>query len=814
MKRILAATALLATVACARDPARRNAVTLAQVTQAFRAGTFENAQAIAERGLASAPPGSTWAWTLRLYRGEILIRRGKLAEAAPELTASLPPDPAFDPLRARQKYLAALMLLGQKNVDLEGALSALGEARRLAPAESELQLEIGSQEGQVLARLGRPREAEQTLDAVIHQAEARGDRFMQAHGWNNLGMVALTRGRWDEAVTRFDRVLSFADLEQTTVFAAALINAGACYARLGEFDRALKFQQRAVAYHADHGPPVSHVSALGEIGNTYVQQGEPEAALPYYQKALAVARDANVPAAVWAGNLAAAQIDLGRWDEAERFNDEAKRLKAVQHLRTTAYNDLNTAEIALGRGRLDEADRRFQDLLGDPAVDVEVRWQVQAGLAKIALARARPAEAGRHFEAALGSIEQTQTNLIKTDFRLTFLTRLIAFYQSYIDALVDQGKVERALEIADSSRGRVLATRTNWPAPPKATAAAMRQVAARSQAVLLSYWLGRERSYLWVIGPGGIHLVRLPAAAEIAALVRQYNSVIGDALADPLASSGNAGDRLYDLLIKPASAWLTRGSRVILVADGALHGLNFETLPVAGATRHYWIEDVELQTAPGLSMLTAPRPRPAGPPSLLLIGDPVPPPAEFPPLKYASTEIANIASHFSNAAVIYTGAQASPAAYMGATPGRFRLVHFATHASANLESPLDSAVILSGPEAAFKLYARDVADVPLRAELVTVSACRSAGERIYTGEGLVGFAWAFLRAGSSRVIAGLWDVDDRSTSELMDQLYAGLAAGHSPAQALRAAKLALLTRGANYRKPYYWGPFQLFTVVP
>jgi CHAT domain-containing protein len=48
----------------------------------------------------------------------------------------------------------------------------------------------------------------------------------------------------------------------------------------------------------------------------------------------------------------------------------------------------------------------------------------------------------------------------------------------------------------------------------------------------------------------------------------------------------------------------------------------------------------------------------------------------------------------------------------------------------------------------------------------------------------------------------------------MDRLYSGLAAGRPPAQALRAAKLALLTTGANYRKPYYWGPFQLFTVVP
>jgi CHAT domain-containing protein len=140
------------------------------------------------------------------------------------------------------------------------------------------------------------------------------------------------------------------------------------------------------------------------------------------------------------------------------------------------------------------------------------------------------------------------------------------------------------------------------------------------------------------------------------------------------------------------------------------------------------------------------------------------------------------------------------------------MIHFTTHAAANTESPLDSAVILSGPPDGFRLYARDVAGLPLGAELVTVSACRSAGERAYSGEGLVGFAWAFLRAGSRRVVAGLWDVDDRSTAGLMDAFYGRLAAGERPARALRLAKLSML--GGEFAQPYYWGPFQIFTVSP
>jgi CHAT domain-containing protein len=175
----------------------------------------------------------------------------------------------------------------------------------------------------------------------------------------------------------------------------------------------------------------------------------------------------------------------------------------------------------------------------------------------------------------------------------------------------------------------------------------------------------------------------------------------------------------------------------------------------------------------------------------------------------------SIVRHFGGqTARSYSGAQASPAAFREAAPEQFSLVHFTAHATANRVSPLDSAVILSGPDDRFKLYARDVAELPLRAELVTVSACRSAGERVYSGEGLVGFAWAFLRAGARRVIAGLWDVDDRSTAELMDRLYARLAAGESPPRALRQAKLALMSQGGVAAKPYYWAPFQVFTVSP
>jgi CHAT domain-containing protein/tetratricopeptide (TPR) repeat protein len=794
---------------------RRLAAIFDQATFAARSDDLLQARSLAERGETLARSDPEWEWRFRLLRGEILLLQRQPAEVLPLIDAPLPAGPAFDPLRARQKYLAALVQRSQNH--FADALATLESARRLAPGAREVQFDVEWLDGQLRLRLGRWADAERRLTAFIAEAAAAGDRFQQARALNDLGMGSFVRGRWDEALPRFQRVLAFQDLEPLSIYAAALLNAGMCYARLGEFDRAVEAQRRSVRLQADRGRHAHLAQALGELGTTLLQQGDPQQALPYLRQALAAASESNLQAdaAVWAGNIASANIDQRDWDAAERFNDEAKRLRAANRTGSLASNTLNAAQIAQGRGRLDEAVRLFDEALSDADAHPYVRWSAHAGLAGIAIASAQPDRAARHFEAALEIIEKTRSELLKTDYKLTFLTRLIQFYQSYVDALVDQGRVERALEVSESSRGRVLGERNGLSPATPVSAAALRRIAARSRAVLLSYWLGPARSYVWVVAPGGVTCLRLPPSNEIAALVRQYQATITNSFADPLAATGTAGDRLYQLLVEPLSRWIPSGSRIVIAADGALHGLNFETLPVPAAPRHYWIDDVEIETAPALSMLADPAAPSDEAPSLLLFGDPPPRAPEFPALRYAAAEISSVSSHFpSQSLASYVGGRASPAAYKAAAPDRFTFVHFTAHAAANFSSPLDSAVILSGPNEAYKLYARDVADVPLRAELVTVSACRSAGERAYSGEGLVGFAWAFLRAGARRVIAGLWDVDDRSTAEMMDSLYAHIAAGDSVPHALRAAKLALLAKGGTYRKPYYWAPFQVFTVVP
>jgi CHAT domain-containing protein len=197
--------------------------------------------------------------------------------------------------------------------------------------------------------------------------------------------------------------------------------------------------------------------------------------------------------------------------------------------------------------------------------------------------------------------------------------------------------------------------------------------------------------------------------------------------------------------------------------------------------------------------------------SLLLIGAPDYRGTSYEPLKGAEGEIQHIQTRFSAAnPVVRTGAAATPAAYRDAKPGQFRLIHFAAHAEANEQRPLESVVILSHQGDSYRLYARDVIEIPIHADLVTLSACHSAGTKTYAGEGLMGFAWAFLGAGAQAVVAGLWNASDDSTEPLMDKFYEGLAARQDPVSALHHAKLAVLKDYKRFHKPFYWAPFQVY----
>ena len=89
------------------------------------------------------------------------------------------------------------------------------------------------------------------------------------------------------------------------------------------------------------------------------------------------------------------------------------------------------------------------------------------------------------------------------------------------------------------------------------------------------------------------------------------------------------------------------------------------------------------------------------------------------------------------------------------------------------------------------LSAEEIYRLNLDADLVVLSACRSAGGRV-TGDGIATFARAFIYAGTPSLVASLWDVADEPTNRLLPDFYRSWLAGASKARALRAAQLRLL----------------------
>ncbi len=677
--------------ACNRDSGSNQGVE--ELFQAARLamwqGQLGEARALADRGLVLTrnDADSPQSWKLRLLLCEILQNHFENAQAAPILSAKVPDGPKYDDLRARQQYLQSKEEVAEGK--LNEALRSLEVAQKTAPSAAEVQLEAAILEGQILLRLSRWNEAEAKLGAVVEQTQK--DRYRQALALNNLGMGRLIRSRYDEALAWFEQVLSQTDLENMAVYGTVLYNAGICYSRLGQFERAIAVQQRAAQIHDRRGPSLQLVQALGSLGNTYVLQGDARKAVPFLRRAMDVATAANLPAesALWAGNLAAAYGHLGDWNEAERFNNEAARIGSANSSIKPVYFALNAAQIALGRGDLDRASSLYKGALAESVGTPAVTWTAHTGLARVAVSAGQPQQAARHFESALDTIEKTRSNLLRTEFKISFLTQLIEFYQAYVDALLKEQRVERAFEIVESSRGRVLAERHGVPPTRAVDLKALRTLSQHTDTVLLSYWLAPVRSSLWIVDADGIRHVWLPAEEEIEKLVLQHDAMIHNSLANPLATADTPGDRLFELLIAPISGQLKPQSPIVIVPDGILHRLNFETLPVKGEQKHYWIEDVEIQIAPSLSMLTAQRSRPA----LSRIA------AAHRRCRCARARIScaplRIGGNRKRVEALSAWQRRRrtrkiaqlPSAYRNAQLDRFAMIHFAAHAVANPESP-------------------------------------------------------------------------------------------------------------------------------
>jgi CHAT domain-containing protein/Tfp pilus assembly protein PilF len=820
VRRWAALAALLLSTACSRPKPPLPAETFASIRSTFLRGDLvrahQQASAAYPRFAVSDP---AWAWKFRLLDADVLVCQG-LSPDLLKLLEDAPPAPLDQgDLNVRRHMFRAIAFsrLGQA----QQADEEMREAERLCdPSRCEVTGEIVRAAGAIALDRNDVDGAQQLFRKSLEIARNKDDRFLEATALLNLGWVALGSEHYDESIDWTNLAYSAAQtLDARQIMEKASGNRAWAYYKMGDFERALSLVTDAEKSAEQLGFVIDEIEWLNNHGLIYFQLNQFPQAEEYFRKSLALVQTTqNRTQIVDALNsLSYVLVETGKLEEAGKLNDRAVSLTREANDRMSELPTLLVrGKIAARSGDLAGADKMLAEVASDPKSDASVKWEADNERAKLAEQQHQPAEANKHYLAAIATIEETRAKVQHEDFRLPFMANAAHLYDDYIRFLVQQGKVVDALRAANFSRARTLTEdlKLNGGFPASRVAFDPTLAARKQKAVVLFYWLGSKESYLWAITPHEVRLFALPAAGEIAARVERFRKVLAGPR-DPLDAGDVAGRELYAVLLAPAKGLIPVGTRVIVVPDGSLATLNFETLVVPDPKPHYWIEDALVLNASALQLLTLQRATSIPHQRLLIIGDAVVPPGEYEPLANAEIEMERVRGHFSpQAEDVFAQGRASPAAYLANHPERYAYIHFVAHGTASQLTPLDSAVVLSKASAAddsFKLYAREIVKHPLRAELVTISACYGAGARTYSGEGLVGLSWAFLRAGAHHVIGALWEVSDASTPQLMDRMYDGLAQGKPPAEALRVAKLSLLHSENVFRKPFYWGPFQLYT---
>jgi CHAT domain-containing protein len=163
------------------------------------------------------------------------------------------------------------------------------------------------------------------------------------------------------------------------------------------------------------------------------------------------------------------------------------------------------------------------------------------------------------------------------------------------------------------------------------------------------------------------------------------------------------------------------------------------------------------------------------------------------PLPGAGRELKELQRRTSPQSVFLIGDRANEAELRRQPLADFRALHFATHAVLDSRIPARSAIVLGGPAAGEDglLGPREIHELPLAAELVVLSGCRTADGRDSPAEGVQSLAGAFLGAGARSVIGTSWPVRDSGSVALVGELYRELEQDGEVAAALRQALLRL-----------------------
>jgi CHAT domain-containing protein len=156
---------------------------------------------------------------------------------------------------------------------------------------------------------------------------------------------------------------------------------------------------------------------------------------------------------------------------------------------------------------------------------------------------------------------------------------------------------------------------------------------------------------------------------------------------------------------------------------------------------------------------------------------------------------------------LFENGDASESVYKNES-GRFDIIHLAMHTLLSDKDPMYSTLIFSNAKDTLEdgyLKTFEIYGIPLKAKMVVLSSCNTGAGQLYSGEGILSLARGFIYSGSQSVVMSMWEIEDRSGTEIVEKFYENLKKGYQKSSALRKARIDFLKNADQLRShPYFW----------
>lgn len=636
--------------------------------------------------------------------------------------------------------------------------------------------------------------------------------------------------------------------------AITLSNIGNCYYQLHDSIKALDYYSQSLPFMRDAGDNYYTAAVLNNTGVAYRSLGEYDKALIHFNEALELRRKAGDQRgiATTLSDIARLERDRGNLVEARRQIEAA--LAQVERVRLNVTSPrLRTSYFA----SVQEYREFYIDLLMRMSKDKPLDQLERVAFNASETGRARSllqllSEAGSKIHHGIDPslIERKLTLAELIDTKAQRQMELLSGKHTEEEAEAARKELSTLTNELEQLESRIRESSPQFNALVRPVPLGLDEIQEKildRDTLLLEYSLGEERSFVWAVTPDAIKSFELPKRAVIEPAARRVYELV---TARTNAEYAKASAILSQMILGPVAAEL-KDKRLLIVSDGVLLYIPFASLPDPTATRALVVAH-EVVMAPSASVIgllrqkTANR-KPASK-TVAVLADPVfsnndprvaaarlgrPAPVGkdtstvalrsgtdseldgLRRLRFSRQEadaIARLAG--SDAKLKAVDFAANRKLATSDELGQYRVIHFATHGIINNNHPELSGIVLSlvdekgQPQNGFlRLY--DLYNLKLSADLVVLSACQTALGKEIRGEGLVGLTRGFMYAGAPRVIASLWQIDDRASAEFMKRFYeAMLTQKLRPAAALRAAQISM-SQDPRWHEPHYWAAFTL-----